>query len=63
MKEITEWLHSLDGISNIIAVDKLAHWIWVFFSYRNIHGRLKHAFQMMFSCCCCYSYRVTVFDS
>lgn len=31
MKEITEWLHSLDGISNIIAVDKLAHWIWVFF--------------------------------
>lgn len=31
MKEITEWLHSLDGISNTIAVDKLAHWIWVFF--------------------------------
>lgn len=62
MKEITEWLHSLDGISNIIAVDKLAHWIG-FCSYRNIHGRLKHAFQMMFSCCCCYSYRVTVFDS
>lgn len=31
LEEITEWLQSLDGISNPGAADKLTHWIWVFF--------------------------------
>lgn len=31
MKEIIEWLYLLDGIFNIIVVDKFVYWIWVFF--------------------------------
>lgn len=31
MKEIIEWLYLLDGIFNIIVVDKFVYWIWFFF--------------------------------
>lgn len=44
MKEIIEWLYLLDGIFNIIVVDKFVYWIWVFFLYRNIYGCLKYVF-------------------
>lgn len=43
MKEIIEWLYLLDGIFNIIVVDKFVYWIG-FCLYRNIYGCLKYVF-------------------